>query len=227
LEADAAHEHSFIEPSDEIYFFYEYTAYAHTGGAGFGFSPGNNLVNNLKKDVVRFRDNAAVMSHKRRAIRQCAEMIQNGLSPKWLAGAVIVPVPPSKLPGDAEYDDRMVQVARAVQSMATGTLDKPAEVRCLIRQTSNLRKSHESEDGERVSLEDLLNAYEIDESLCQPEPERIAILDDMLTTGRHLRAVHKLLSTRFPRADIVGVFITRRVVPEGTEFDIDGFLDES
>jgi predicted amidophosphoribosyltransferase len=184
---------------------------------GFNFSPGNDLISNLKKDVVRHRRNANVMMHKRRAICKCAAMISQGLNPRWLASAVLVPVPPSNTQHDEAYDDRMLRVAQFVQ-----ILDEPpraAEVRELVRQTSSVRKSHECQDGQRASIDELVDTYMLDESVACPSPARIAIIDDMLTTGRHFRAMDRVLRARFPNAQIVGVFITRRVVPEGANFE--------
>ena len=73
------HVHSFVHEEDEIYFFYEYTP-----RMGFNYSPGNHLISNLKKDVVRFANNRQVLGYKTRAIVECAEMISAGLNPTWL-----------------------------------------------------------------------------------------------------------------------------------------------
>ena len=43
----------------------------------------------------------------------------------------------------------------------------------------------------------------------------VAVVDDLLTTGAHFRAVATVLSARFPDIDVVGLFIARRV-PETT-----------
>lgn len=202
------HVHSFVNEDDEIYFFYEYTP-----RMGFAYSPGNQLISNLKKDIVKYAGNAAVLGHKQRAIRECAAMTTAGLNPEWLQGATIVPVPPSKAKDDPAYDDRMLRVARAVRLNA-GAMPL-ANAREIVGQTASLQKSHESEPGARPSINTLLEAYAIDEAQCVPEPPRLVLLDDMLTTGRHFRAMHQLLRQRFPAAQIIGVFITRRVVPEG------------
>jgi hypothetical protein len=71
--------------------------------------------------------------------------------------------------------------------------------------------SHTSEN--RLTVEELLDAYRIDETLCAPEPRAIGIVDDVLTAGVHFRAMHAILSERFPDASIVGFFIARRVFP--------------
>ena len=54
----------------------------------------------------------------------------------------------------------------------------------------------------------------IDGKTATLEPERLVILDDMLTTGRHFRAMNFVLHRWFPQAQIIGTFITRRVVQE-------------
>jgi predicted amidophosphoribosyltransferase len=209
------HLHSFIERTDEIYFFYEYTVFEHTGGQGYMFSPGNDLIGNLKKDVVKYRDNAAVLRHKWRAVQTCADLISQNLNPDWLGGAVVVPVPPSKASDDPAYDDRMRRVATALQVRSQPP--RPADTRDVIRQAVSLKKSHESAPGERPSIEELIAAYSIDEALIAPAPARFLILDDMLTTGRHFRAIHHMLKQRLPAAQVIGLFITRRVRPEGSE----------
>lgn len=205
LEVDAMNIHSFIRAEDEIYFFYEYTA-----GMNFAYSDGNGIVSNLKKDVIKFGHNPQIMRHKTRAIQKCSELISSSLNPAWLASATLVPVPPSKLPGEPEYDDRMLQVVRGVRIRTAGQqpLAQAAE---LVTQTMSLRKSHESEPGARPSIKELLDAYQVNSSAVWEPPQRIVVVDDMLTTGRHFRAMKQKLEEAFPSVEIVGVFISRRV----------------
>ena len=59
----------------------------------------------------------------------------------------------------------------------------------------------------------------LDRKTARPEPECLVILDDVLTTGRLLRAMNFVLDRRFPQAQIIGTFITRRVVPEDPIFE--------
>lgn len=197
--------HSFIRADDEIYFFYEYTS-----RSGYSFSPGNGMINNLKKDIIKYPPGSRPHDYKLRAITDCAYFLGARLNSEWLAQAVVVPIPPSKSKDDPAYDDRMLRVARSIP--VRGGL---ADVRELITQNGSLRKSSECEAGERPSIDELLAAYSIDESLSVPIPTKIIILDDVLTTGRHFKAAKTLLSARFPQARIVGIFVARRVLPEG------------
>jgi adenine/guanine phosphoribosyltransferase-like PRPP-binding protein len=90
----------------------------------------------------------------------------------------------------------------------------------LVVQTTSTDAAHESND--RPSVEELLEIYEIAEDLTQPAPRRIAIVDDVLTAGTHYRAMHTILSQRFPGIPIVGMFVARRIFPQidpAEEFD--------
>ena len=96
------------------------------------------------------------------------------------------------------------------------------DIRNLVRQVGDFVPSHEraGQGLNRISLEELLEAYSIDESLAAPPPVRIAILDDVLTNGTHYLAMKMKLAERFPQAEIIGLFIARRVfpTPEAVEF---------
>jgi len=67
--------------------------------------------------------------------------------------------------------------------------------------------------GERVSVEDLLQLYQINEPQALPPPTTIGVLDDVLTAGTHFRAMKTKLGERFPDVPITGIFIARRVFP--------------
>lgn len=79
--------------------------------------------------------------------------------------------------------------------------------------TQSVRQSHLTE--ERVSIEELVECMTITESLADPEPRTIGIVDDVLTTGRHFKAAQRVLATRFPGVATVGIFIARRA-PDST-----------
>lgn len=191
-------DHARLSIADRCYFLYEYTS-----GRNYAFSATNSLINNLKKKPT---SPASQLRYKAQAIAGCAADFRKTILGEWLAIATIVPVPCSKVATDPEFDDRMSRVAQLI----TPGLD----VRALVRQTASLRASHEVGDGERVSVDELLAVYEIDETLAQPQPAVIGILDDVLTAGTHYRAMHTVLSTRFPAAQIYGFFVARRVFPE-------------
>jgi hypothetical protein len=101
--------------------------------------------------------NAPGYQYKGRAIRKCASEMGPAINPKWLDGAVLVPIPPSKIEGDSEYDDRIAQICRSIEA------NPKVDVRELLYQTENLRAAHESED--RPTVEEIKAVYAIDETL--------------------------------------------------------------
>ncbi|MET4295933.1 hypothetical protein ABIB06_006859 [Bradyrhizobium sp. LB8.2] len=199
-------DHYYITESDECLFLYEYTS-----GMGYAHSETNSLISNLKK-----KKGAGGYAWKGRAIASCASALGPAINPKWLADAVLVPVPPSKIKTDPAYDDRMTEVCRTIRSTV------PVDVRELIVQVKSTDAVHE---GSRLRPEEIeANCY-IDESLCgQSAPKYIGIVDDMLTAGAHFRAANNILSKRFPTSRITGLFIARRIFSNSGEVSLDDLL---
>ncbi|MEP1521999.1 hypothetical protein [Ascidiaceihabitans sp.] len=190
--------HTRLCADDHCLFLYE-----KTSGRDYTFSKSNNLISNLKKPVT---SNANVLSYKRNAISKCAADLRASLRPEWLRIATLVPIPPSKAPSDPAYDNRMEQVCRLIVD--------GQDVRNLVIQNTTMVANHARGTADRVTVEELLAVYSIDESLANPAPNVIGIVDDMLTAGTHYRAMHTVLSDRFPDATIIGIFVARRIFPD-------------
>jgi len=197
--------HHHIGDEDHCYYLVE-----RTSKRGYSFSNANQLIVNLKKNPAT--SNAGEMGHKARVIRSCSAKLAEILKDTIKDTATFVPVPPSKAVDHPEYDNRMEQVCRGI---APGI-----DVRNLVVQATSMRASHERDEGERITLQELLDAKRIDEDLTEPTPKVIVIDDDVLTAGTHFRAMDTVLSARFPGALIVGIFIARRVFPDEDEIDV-------
>jgi len=199
LQIDASNigDHARLTTNDACYHIYEYTS-----GRNYRFSKTNQLISNLKKKPTA---SDGERHWKGQAIRQCGADLKAVLDPKWLADATIVPVPGSKARGHADFDDRIEQIGRLIRP--------GQDVRNLVVQSQSTVAAHEAAAGQRVTVEDLLAIYEIDEALADPEPTKIVILDDVLTAGTHFRAMQVILSQRFPNAQIIGLFVARRIFP--------------
>lgn len=85
------------------------------------------------------------------------------------------------------------------------------DVRELLVQYESAPPSHQAATGERRGPQEIADGYCIDESRSTPEPDRILLVDDVLTTGAHFAAAKSVLSNRFPQAAVVGLFVARRV----------------
>ena len=63
-------------------------------------------------------------------------------------------------------------------------------MRPLIVQNNSTIAAHEAAPGERVTVEELLALYSVDETLTAKPVHSIGIVDDVLTAGTHYRAMH-------------------------------------
>lgn len=204
IEEDVLADHFHLTQDDECYFLLEYTS-----NRGYSFGKANSFINNLKKPT-EFRSRPEVWRHKVRAVNISARWLGEAINHEWLKSATLVPVPPSKAKNDPKYDDRMVRI---LQTINPGF---QVDVRELVIQSQTLRASHLSGES-RVTVEELLAAYEIDESLANPAPVAIGIVDDVLTAGTHYNAMKTVLKDRFLGVPVVGFFIARRVFPPEEE----------
>jgi predicted amidophosphoribosyltransferase len=199
--------HWYLTENDTCYFLFEYTS-----RKGFDYNYTNQFIFNLKKSPAR--KGLQDYKYKGRAIRTCSSILSHPqlFNQDWLKKGTLVPVPPSKSKAHAEYDDRLVQVLNGIARPF------PVDVRELVIQNIDMVPAHLAPD-ERLSVEELLDAYSIQEDIADPEPTSILIFDDVLTAGTHYRAMHTILSNRFPLAKIFGTFFARRVFPTESPFD--------
>ena len=193
-------DHPFFEVGDKWLFLWE-----KTSGRDYSFSETNSLISNLEKPV---NSSPGQLYYKEQAIERCARSMREAINDKWLQFGTLVPVPPSKAPTDALYDNRMERICNRIWPGV-------ADVRNLVVQNVSMQASHERTQGQhRITKEELIDAYSIDETAANPAPRGIAIVDDMLTAGTHYRAMHHVLSQRFQGVQIVGMFVARRIFPE-------------
>ncbi|MDA8011435.1 MAG: hypothetical protein MPJ83_03770 [Gammaproteobacteria bacterium] len=146
-----------------------------------------------------------VWPKKDRAIKACVVILESEMR-KWmqLPGAVFVPVPPSKTKSHAEYDDRMLQILR--MASARGSLN--ADIREIVRQRKDMTPSHL---GGTRNIGKLIQNYEINESCAKPPPKLAIIVDDLVTTGAHFKAMQSVLIKRFGQIKTLGLFVGRRI----------------
>ena len=198
-----------LTDADDCYFIGEYTA-----SQGYSYSPTNHLISNFKKTMDRCE--RPEWRYKDQAIQDAAAAFRKALAPKDLDRWTFVPIPPSKAKSDPLYDDRLTRMLGAIRSKP------PLDVRELVVQTESTDPVHVG-DVVRLAPEEIQALYRIDETLTEPAPDTIAVVDDILTTGAHFRAAKSVLSTHFPETSkIIGLFIARTVqVPAADDFPDD------
>jgi hypothetical protein len=202
------HDHFYLGEDDECFYLYEYTA-----GAGWSGGTTNQLIHNLQK-----KKGDGGYHYKAPAIAQCARDFSQAINAKWLATATLVPVPPSKNKADPLFDDRMVQVCRAIRS------PNPSDVREIVEQ---INSTDNFKSGNRKSPVELSANYRIAANeLAQARPI-IGVVDDVLTTGSHFKAVKGKILAERPGAKVVGFFIARRAIPNPfADVSIDDLLGQ-
>jgi len=196
-------DHFYLTPEDACYFLGEYTA-----RKGYAFSPTNQLVLNFKKSLDK--RGTAQWKYKERAVSEAATAFRIALTGNLLDCVTLVPIPPSKAKTDPLYDDRLVRMLHAIRPRT------PLDVRELILQRVSTVAVHDQED--RLRPEEIQANHAIDQTLLNPKPQDIALVDDVLTTGAHFRAACAVVKQVFPDVPIVGLFIARRV-PEAVDFE--------
>lgn len=187
-------DHWYLDEGDDCHYLYEYTA-----GQGWRGGETNQLIHNLQK-----KPNDGGYHYKAPAIARCARDLSSVLSGDFLAQATLVPVPPSKIKTDPNYDDRMLQVCRGIRAPA------PPDVRELVEQIAS---TDTFKGGNRKSPAELKQNYRLAENQMLNLRGVVGIVDDVLTTGSHFKAVKEMILERAPRVRVIGLFVARRAIP--------------
>ena len=198
--------HRHLTDADVCYFIGEYTASQRPP-----YSVTNDLISNFKKTMDR--RGRPEWHYKDQAIQTAAAAFRKALGPKDLDRLTFVPIPPSKAKDDPLYDDRMTRMLRAIRPKP------PLDVRELVVQTESTDAVHDRGMRPRPTPEQIQALYRIDETLTEPAPDTIAVVDDIVTTGAHFRAAKSVLSTHFPETSIIGLFIVRTVRDAAADFE--------
>jgi len=197
-------EHHHLTSDDDCYFFGEFTA------GRDNWTPVKSLVHNLKK----LPGEVGYSPYKAEAIEKAINYLAGIINSNSIEKITLVPVPPSKRSDDPKFDDRIWTVLCGLQEKLKGSYR--LDIRKLIYQTESYQASHTTVN--RITPQELEDIYRVDEDSALPEPSMIIVIDDVLTSGCHYRAMHSVLSKRFPSAKIKGIFLARRRVDYGAIF---------
>ena len=192
----------FLEQGDRCLFFGEYfTAQGHEGGGT------NQLIFNFKCKPSDTAENPARHNYKEEAINCVAAGLRRAITRANAERLTWVPMPPSKVPGHPDYDDRLSR------TLAKAFSGYDVDVRPLLRQAASTEADHAG--GGRLSLDALSALIELNLPMLDALPlrEGIVLFDDVLTTGKHFKACERRLRAVAPEYfSITGVFIARRIL---------------
>ena len=201
-------DHYYLDDGDYCSFIGEYTA-----RKGYSYSKTNQLIINFKKPQ-KLRGTPQ-WCYKLQAINQVGRSLASCLR-NWADEITLVPIPPSKCKTDSEYDDRMILALDVCKKYIPDI-----EYRELILQTISTDAAHLADT--RPVPDQLIQIYDINLDLLEGVRDKVVIVDDMLTTGCHFKAMQSVLQKYLPNNIIAGVFVARRVPDSDTFSAIDGF----
>lgn len=200
---DAPHrlDHAFLGASDHCAYLAPYLAGARDD------RDCNRLIRHFKCRPSVARHDPQHRHHKQLAIETLAQWLRAALTREEAERSTWVPIPPSKRYGDPDYDDRLVRTLR----LAFDAYD--VDVRCLLQQIRSTVPDHT--DRRRGSAAALYDNLRLDITLLSARPvrQRIALFDDVLTSGKHYFCCRRRLMQVLPSAPIAGVFLMRRQLP--------------
>jgi predicted amidophosphoribosyltransferase len=191
-------QHHYLTSDDSCYFLGE-------------LSPGldnwtyiKSLIHNLKKKPT----DVGYVPYKEQSILQTISLFENLIISTSIESLTIVPIPPSKSKNHPEYDDRIWKILEGLKLKLENKFK--LDIRKLVYQSESYIASHTTLN--RISLEELLSIYKIDEEYAFPEPNFIFLVDDVLTSGCHYKAMKSILNRRFPNTKLAAIFLARRQI---------------
>ena len=203
--------HFYLTPQDQVFYFGEYTP-----RQGYGYSKTNQFITNFKKSPSK--RGTPEWQYKLLSIRQFTGSLAAAIKEEAIESDItFVPIPPSKVRTHPEYDDRMWQVLCGLNE-----LQPQADCRELVMQTDSTEAFHNLADQRRLRPEELADLYSVVDNGAAEPRNIIAVVDDMLTTGSHFKAMELALSRAWAGRQIIGLFAARRVLPP-PDFEFDEF----
>lgn len=192
-------EYSNLEPTDHCFFLGDYAS-----RRGFNHSEMNQVINNFKKPVER--KDRQEWYYKEQAILKVANWFVSTSTWEKLKKFTWIPMPPSKIKKDPQYDDRLWKVLLKMQEF------EPAlDIRELLLAKSSREAAH-NPGAVRPKVPDHLNNLVLDESQREPNPQQgIVLFDDIITSGAHFKAAQIKIKKEYFDGLIVGLFVARNI----------------
>jgi hypothetical protein len=194
-------DHFFLGDADRCHCLAEYLP-----GRGTAANRVNRLIANLKCPPSLATADPRRRRHKQQAIGEVARALRAAVSQSWVERATWIPIPPSRPPTHADYDDRLQRILR--QAFIGYALD----LRSLLYQSELTAADHAS--VRRSSFDALYGLIRVDRQLLARAPlrDRIVLFDDVLTTGKHFKCCERRLREASVHNPISGLFVARRIL---------------
>lgn len=195
--------HPYIKNSDICYYAREY----NTGDKNF---KSNQLIYNFKRlpqfapkgeSISDLRDKEEALKNnniRKKAIKQISEEIAELLKPDSIY--TITALPSSKIKTDPKYDHRFENLFKELLKLRPHLkIEEPVENKKTLSDTRN---------------PDHIKSNYIWRGWKKNAPEGIFIIDDVLTTGSHFRALSDFLKENRYKGKIIGLFLAKTYNPK-------------
>ena len=162
---------------------------------GYGGSRTNRLILNFKKSPLK--EGTREWQYRAEAIKMFAREIEKLFKPK--STAAITAIPSSKPRAHPEYDNRFENLFQELlKTRPQLNIEWPVEIRKMIP------SSHHggTRDPDDIKRNYIWKGF-------KSSPERLGILDDVLTTGAYFRAMSDFLKDNGYKGQIIGIFWSR------------------
>jgi hypothetical protein len=201
LDAPSRAEHAFLTGSDHCAFLAQYRA-----GQGYQAGSCSQLIRNFKCSPSVARLDARRGRYKQQAIATLAQWLRGALTREQAEHCTWVPIPPSKRRDHPEFDDRLSRTLH----LAFAGYD--VDVRELLYQAQSTLADHAGPS--RLGAAALYGLLRLDATalVYLPVRERIAVFDDVLTSGKHYKCCERRLREALPGTPVSGVFLVRRAL---------------
>ena len=145
--------------------------------------------------------------HKMRAIGQVGKLFASTIKPTSdMTGVIFVPVPPSKIETDPEYDPRIVQALQKASEISGVNLPT---CQCITQQ-ENTEPDHRS-GATRLTPSERAASYNVHLDRIPQNTRLAVIVDDVLTTGSHFKGIEMALKNYLPQIQVNGLFVARTI----------------
>ncbi len=194
-------DHPYLSSADRCSFMCEFIA-----GSDVQLGNSQQILRDFKCPPSAAAVSMRRAASKQRAIMIMAELLRTAVSRCAAQAATWVPIPPSKAPADADFDDRLMRTL----ALAFGGYD--IDLRQLLYQAQSTPADHIG--STRLTSAALLGNLCLDGASLNERPVRqsITLFDDVLTTGKHYKCCERRLRDALPDTPISGVFLVRRAL---------------
>ncbi len=205
--------HHFLSDDDRCVYFGEFFS-----NKTYKASATNQLIKNFKRtpSEISASPNARQLQYyKDKAINEIAVALRKQFPVGSIERYTFVPIPSSKMPGHADYCDRLLQTLKRAFPGFLGY--KSVDIRSLLRQTQSTEADHRS-GSKRLKYDELLAITEIDNAhTSTPLRQELILFDDVITSGKHYKVAKQRIRERFPDQVIWGMFVARAIHADDAE----------